>query len=991
MTSPWRPAGFSFALRLLALLLAPLLGVGVLALQRIETEQTASAGARSVVDDARLQQDVAAVYAPSQLEQVALEGLAAVDALGVDRDIVVSVTGVDFERVYGDNGVLLDSRLDDLIERHGSLPVGGSTLSTRLTFIRGALATQRRLSGEFRATEADVRFVFADLNRLLADALATRNSTASTSATPGLLVADQMRLTALSDMLSAAGGRGTALLDGLLNRTEAAIGAIELTSGRLDYAIERYRSLTVNDTRFAEVVDGLQPVPEELLSRSLTESTADVYDPAYIQTSAGALLNQLEFLASLATYSGSVHETVVNSLEADAVAANSVVSNTRLFAATIAIVSLAALIVLAWSTLRPLRRLTRRARDISDGSFDVEPLPERGPLDVRILTTTMNSMATTLRMVDREIADLASDTPGAHDRKLPGAIGISITRSFDRLEEVSARLHESEQLASAIVEHAADAIWTIDARGSITSANGASVTLTGVAAARQVGEPLDRFLPRTAGEVDVRNAAGETFRVLVASSEITSGDQPLTTVIAHDISERLRFEEKLAYQANHDALTGLPNRYAVLEALSATPDDEAVSVLFIDLDGFKSVNDTRGHVAGDRVLTDVGNRLSTDVRPGDFVGRLGGDEFVVIMRHAGTDDDAISFAHRLIREIEQPYHDGEHLFALSASVGIATFPRGLAAEDVDALGAIRRADSAVYAAKGKGRGRVEAFDERLQTRIVEEAEIELGLRSARGNDAHEMHVQPVFDAVLGRFTSAEALVRWHRPGHGMMPPGHFIPIAERSSLIDEIGRWVLQNACTTLAHWAQDDELRDLRIAINVAGSHLLDGDLVADLDAAVRRTGADPTRLEFELTETQLMVDHERAATILQKIRQRGIKVAIDDFGTGYSSMAYLRQLPIDTLKIDRSFIAPIGGGGPDADVDTTVVDALLTIGHALGLSVVAEGVETIAQLEYVTTHGADRVQGFLLARPTPVAEAETLLRQRRPVDVAPAPALHP
>ncbi|MEP6298382.1 MAG: diguanylate cyclase, partial [Ilumatobacter sp.] len=581
------------------------------------------------------------------------------------------------------------------------------------------------------------------------------------------------------------------LLDGLLNRTELTIGAIEQASGRLDYAIERYESLIGTDAGFAAVLAGLEPVPDELLLRSLTESDADVYDPVYIQTSAGALLNQLEFLGSIEAYSARVHETVVDGLDADAVAANSAVSNTRLFAGAIAIVSLATLLLLAWSTLRPLRRLTNRARDISDGSFDVEPLPERGPRDVRFLTTTMNSMATTLRMVDREIADLASDSPGEHDRNLPGAIGISITRSFDRLEEVSARLQESEQLASAIVEHAADAIWTIDAHGLITSANGASVGLTGVSATRQLGEPLERYLPSTAGEVDIRSESGETLRVLVASSEITSGDQALTTVIAHDISERLRFEQKLAHQANHDALTGLPNRYAVLEALVATPVGDSVSVLFLDLDGFKSVNDTRGHLAGDRVLADVSRRLSSNVRPGDFVGRLGGDEFVVIMRHVEDGDDAISFAHRLIREIEQPYHDGQNLFALSASVGIAVFPHGIAAEGCDALGAIRRADSAVYAAKGKGRGRVEAFDERLQNRIVDEAEIELALRSAVRNDELEMHLQPVFDAVLGRFTSAEALVRWIRPGHGMMPPGQFIPIAERSSLIDEIGRWVL--------------------------------------------------------------------------------------------------------------------------------------------------------------------------------------------------------
>lgn len=991
MKARWRPAGVSFTLRLLLLLLIPLLGVGVLSFQRIESERTAFDGASMLVEGARRQQSVAAVYGPAQLEQIALEGLASIDALGVPRDVVVSTAGVDFESTYNANATVFEQRLDELASDHGPWELGdGSTLGQRLSFIRGELAVQRRLSSEGRATQTDVRSVFAGLDELLAQTLAVNDADASVG---GAGTTDrQSQLTELAAVLSAAGERGKALLNGLLERTPETTAEIVRSAIRLDYAVERFDdSFDTADPRFDAIAAELEPVPEIVLTRTAeaSDSIAIDFDPEYIRASAGAVLDQVGFLESLERYSSEFHQEAVNELEADAIDANRAATNTRLFAGAVAVISLTILLFLALSTLRPLRRLTRRARDISDGSLDVDPLPEHGPRDVRILTGTMNAMAVTLRGVDHEIADLASGAPGEHDRHLPGTIGISITQSFERLEAMTRRLHASEQLASSIVEQAADAIWTIDEHGFITMANGASVELTGVDADDQVGKALNSFLPRTSGEISIERASGETARLLVASSEITGGERPLTTVMARDISERLRFEERLAYQANHDALTGLPNRFAVLEAIRLAPPDQPLAVLFVDLDGFKSVNDTQGHLAGDRVLSEVGRRLSEHIRRGDFVGRLGGDEFVVVMNGVAHDADAASFGHRLIRAIEQPYRDADHLFVLSASVGVCTFAEGLAEENSTPLEAIRRADSAVYAAKQRGRGRVEAFDELMQARIVHDAEIEMALRSAVRNDELELHLQPVFDTVLDRFTAAEALVRWNRPGEGLVPPGDFIPIAEKSSLIDEISRWVLTTACTTLARWAHDDVMAERRIAVNIAGSHLLDGNLLADLDAAVLLSGADPRLLEFELTETQLMDDHARAASILEEIRARGIRVAIDDFGTGYSSMAYLRQLPIDTLKIDRSFIAPIGDG--DADEDTTVTDALLTIGQALGLSVVAEGIETRAQLDYVVGHGADRAQGFFLARPMPISAAEQFVRDHEahapPRDGTPAP----
>lgn len=980
MSSLWRPAGFTFTLRLLVSLLVPLVGLGVLSVQRIDTETERSQNTRSLVDDARLQESAAAVYAPAQLEQIALEGLAAIDDIGVPRDLVVAVAGVDLERRYGENVVALDAALTALADAHGDLTVyGNSSLGVELSFFREALATQRQLSEDRDAAQIDVRNVFGTLGNLLAEALAPDGIDAPDvhdHSESGGAVLDRMRLASLSGVLSTAGERGTALLDARLDQSPETASRIRRASDRLEYAIERHGALlsASGAESWNQLVAGLEPVPDSLFGDRVDNSIAVDFDPDYIRTSTGALLAQLGFLESLEAYSSDFHHAAVAELETDAAEASRAARNTRLFAGGIAATSLTIMLLVAWSTLRPLRRLTRHAAAISDGSFDVKPLPERGPRDVRALTNTMNSMAATLRGIEHEISELASGAGGAHDRELPGKIGVSITRSFDRLEAVTSQLHASEQLASSIVEQAADAIWTVDEQGLISTANGSSVELLGIPAAEQIGQPLKLHLPENDGEVTIQNASGESTRLLVASSDIEGGTRPLTTVIAHDISERLRFEERLAYQAHHDGLTGLPNRFAVLETLRDAPADEPLAVLFVDLDGFKSVNDTQGHLAGDRVLTEVGRRLSNHVRPGDFVGRLGGDEFVVIMHDVVQDADAVSFGYRLIREIEQPFHDSDHLFTLSASIGVATFETGLARSGSAPLDAIQRADSAVYAAKRRGRGRVEAFDEQLQAKIVHDAEIEMELRNAVRNNELELHLQPVADTVLKRFTGAEALVRWNRPGHGLVPPGEFIPVAERSSLIDEISRWVLTKACATLASWADDEHLCDLRLAVNIAGSHLLDGNLAADLDAALLLTNADPRHLEFELTETQLMDDHERAAAILQQIRSRGITVAIDDFGTGYSSMAYLRQLPIDTLKIDRSFIAPLGNEA----TDTTVVDALLTIGHALGLSVVAEGIETQVQLAYVTDNGADRAQGFHLAYPMPIEEAEHFLRSR-------------
>lgn len=961
-------------MRLLALLAIPMLGITVLAYQRVERETKSASAATQLADEARLQRAVAAVYAPAQLEQIALRGLGTIDELGVPRDLVVAIAGVDFESLYNTNRLNLDRSLDELADAETDAVAATAGIGEKLSFFRGELSAQRASFEESTASTDSVLAVFMELDQLLttvAEATSTRPIDSAAVDTG----ADRVKLNALSQVLVSAGDRGTAILEGLLNRgSETTFGIVE-ANARLDLAMQSFNDLLDGSdvAAFDSVKRSLTPVPDELFDTSEARSGSVNLDPLYIQTSAGAILDQFDFLTELERYSNQFHNEVVEALDQQAIAAQSAAWRTTLLVVVTITVSLFVLLFLTLSTLRPLRRLTRRAATVSDGGFEVAPLPLKGPNDVRTLTKTMNDMMVTLHHVDTGISALASGARADMRSELPGSIGVSLRQSFERLDDTNRRLQTSQQLGAAIVEQAADAIWTIDIYGVITSANDASVALLGVTAADQIGRPLRIFLPSVSGEVTIESPTGEQARVLVANSKIDSGSQPLTAVIARDISERLRYEQRLAYQAHHDALTGLPNRFAILEALGACPAGSAVAVLFLDLDGFKSVNDTQGHLAGDQLLTEVGKRLTTHVRSGDLVGRLGGDEFVIVMTNYESEADVVSFGYRLIQEVEQPFGDGDNVFALSASVGVASFAHGLHGAGLSPLDAIRCADNAVYEAKRRGRGRVEVFDAQLRASIVENAEIEIALRQAVRNDELELHLQPVLDIATGTFTSAEALVRWNRPGHGMVPPGSFIPIAERSSLIFEIGRWVMLKACETINRWSREAPQLTQKIAVNIAGSHLIDGNLLADLDAALLLTGADPTRLEFELTETQLMDDIERARVVLAEIRRRGITVAIDDFGTGYSSMAYLRQLPIDTLKIDRSFVANV----TDDDFDSTVIDALVTIGHALGLSVVAEGIECEEQLVYLSGQGCDRAQGFHLARPTPIAEAESTMQR--------------
>jgi diguanylate cyclase (GGDEF)-like protein len=956
----------SLAVRLLTLTAIPVVALTVLGFQRIDAEQTAADQADAVVEAVELHHAVASVYRPAQLERIALEGLARLDELGAPRTVVVDVIGIDLEATFAANSVELDDALDDLRDRHRTIRLDdGELLGDRLGRIRGTLQAQRDLSGQRRADSDDVSAVFDDLFEVLAETIEDADPIVGGSAANAR---SQAQLDALAAVLVSAGDVGQVVLEGIVDRSEEMATRTLRTLATHATHIDRFEG-TLDDDDLEEftAVTSLH-TGDSVPTTELSDDDAAV-DPDFVQASAAAALAHLDYVDALAAFSDEFHLRIAESIAADAERAQQRSDRTALLIWSIAAITILLAVLVLVSILEPIRRLRRRAEAISNGDLDHEALPLRGPSDVRALTSTTNDMLATLHRVNDEINRFAAgDLAVAEAPDLPGAIGVSLRESVAHLATVTSELTRSQRLSSAIVTQAADAIWTVDETGLIRTANEAADELTGVGVAEQLGRPITEFLSQTSGEATVLVPSDPQPTVLVAHSDVDVDGERITAVIAHDISERSRFEERLTYQAHHDALTGLPNRFAVLEHLEhlVASDDTDVAVLFVDLDSFKSVNDTQGHAVGDRVLADIASTIADTVRDGEFVGRLGGDEFVVISRDFAQPADVMALGHRIIREVEQPHEHCGQVFVLSASVGVTIPPPGTSALDT-----IRQADNAVYQAKRRGRGRVELFDASMQERIEREAELELALRHAVRNDELIVHLQPVVDLRTGAIGGAEALVRWERPGHGMVPPNDFIPVAERSSLIFEVERWVLTEVCELLADWRDHDPDVDLRIAVNISGRHLIEGDLVADIDAALSLTGADSRMLELELTETQLLEDLERATGVLESLRSRGITIAVDDFGTGYSSMAYLRHLPIDSVKIDRTFVARATEHG----YDSTVIEALLTIGRTLDLSIVAEGVETDDQLEFVRARGCDRAQGFLLARPMPVDEAEAII----------------
>jgi Amt family ammonium transporter len=415
------------------------------------------------------------------------------------------------------------------------------------------------------------------------------------------------------------------------------------------------------------------------------------------------------------------------------------------------------------------------------------------------------------------------------------------------------------------------------------------------------------------------------------------------------------------HQAHHDTLTGLPNRALVLDRLGQAltrrrRDHGEVGVLFVDLDRFKAVNDTLGHSVGDEVLVRIGERLRASVRPDDTVGRLAGDEFVVVCDHVTT-NELLQIAQRAARAIEAPLSLYGRDAVITASIGVAHVDSGALPEEV-----LRDADVAMYRAKQRGRARIEVFDSAIRERLLERLETEQALRRALRRNELVVHYQPIVRAADGRLIGVEALVRWQHPERGLVQPDGFISVAEETDLILPIGRWVLAEACTQLGVWqAASPDLAGIRVAVNLSARQFIDPDIVSIVADALQRAGIPPSSLSLEITESVLMEEVEATAETLQALKELGVNLSIDDFGTGYSSLSYLKRFPVDSLKIDRTFV---DGLAVDAE-DHAIVHAVVSLAHALGLEVVGEGVETREQLHELQRLGCDAVQGYLLGLP--------------------------
>jgi Amt family ammonium transporter len=435
--------------------------------------------------------------------------------------------------------------------------------------------------------------------------------------------------------------------------------------------------------------------------------------------------------------------------------------------------------------------------------------------------------------------------------------------------------------------------------------------------------------------------------------------------------ERARAEDQIRHQALHDALTGLPNRALVVERLEhalarARRTDERVALLFLDLDHFKHVNDSLGHGRGDELLIAVSERLRSAVRPPDTVGRLGGDDFVVLCENVTEEIGALVIAERLTAALKRPFRLGDEEVFVSASVGVA-LPGPSARTAADLL---RDADAALYRAKGAGRGRHELFDASLRARAVERLRSETALRHAVEREELVLHYQPIVSLQSGAVEAVEALVRWHRPGHGMVMPGEFIPIAEASGLIVEVGAWVVEAACEQLAAWnAARPDAPPLCVSLNLAARQVRDQDLPSILAAALDRSGVAPEQLQFEITETVLVEDTPETAARLRALLDLGVRLVLDDFGRGYSSLHYLTRFPITGLKLDRAFVAALPQRSTAA-----ITAGVVGIARALDLAVVAEGVETESQLAAVRDLGCARAQGFLLSRPVEAGHVDAM-----------------
>ena len=569
-----------------------------------------------------------------------------------------------------------------------------------------------------------------------------------------------------------------------------------------------------------------------------------------------------------------------------------------------------------------------------------------------------------------------------------------------RSAQAFADLQASESRSRALIKAIPDMIFRLDGEGRYLDFQPGQDVEPFVPAREFLGKTVNQVLP----EDIALSVVQHIHRVLSSGSEqcfeyqlemkdglrnyearmVASGENEVLAIV-RDITERKVYEEQIHRLAFYDSLTGLPNRQLFYEHLNrellqSDRENTAVAVLFLDLDRFKAINDTLGHSVGDVVLKEVAARLQQCLRGTDVIARptadelvmslarLGGDEFTILIGSIEDARDAEPVARRVIDALSKPMIIEDRELYVTPSIGIATYP----IDGADAESLLKNADVAMYKAKEEGRNCIQFYSDALNQRAIARFSLENQLRKALEDEALQVYYQPQFEVASGQVVVVEALVRWMHPQHGFIAPTDFIPVAEETGLIGVLGEWVMRTACTQLNAW-HGEGMADLRIAVNLSARQFYDGQLVGAIEKTLGAIGLAATYVELELTESMIMKDPKITAASLNELKDMGMSIAVDDFGTGYSSLSSLKKFPIDVLKIDRSFVRDVATDPDDAAIARTII----AMAKTLGMRVVGEGVEDIAQLEFLSDNGCDIVQGYFMAKPAPGDKIGNILHQ--------------
>ena len=573
-----------------------------------------------------------------------------------------------------------------------------------------------------------------------------------------------------------------------------------------------------------------------------------------------------------------------------------------------------------------------------------------------------------------------------------------VGRDITKRRQLEEALRQSEERYRTIIEAMEEWYFETDLKGNITYFNDIFANVVGHSQKDLTGLSFQSFVKKEEAD-SVSRLFNHVFKTGKATKnfpyEFIGTDGTVTSAefsifpkmdkegevcgfrgVAHDITERKQAEEKIQYMATHDALTGLPNRLMFSQMLnraiqSAKRNQRQFAILFIDLDRFKTINDTLGHEAGDQLLQEIGARLKQTLRAADLAARLGGDEFTILIEEVSDVNHAATVAHKIITSIIKPLTLMGQECRVTASIGISIYPKD--AEDEQSL--MKNADLAMYLAKEEGKNNYQFYSEDIQSKSLERLSIETNLRFALERNEFSLHYQAQVNFKTNVISGVEALLRWDNPYLGSVTPTQFIPVAEETGLIVPIGNWVLRTACAQNVAW-QREGLPPVCMAVNLSLRQLTDENLINDIRAALNDSGMAPNLLELEITESMVMRNPDRMIAVLAEIKSLGVRLALDDFGTGYSSLAQIKHFPVDTLKVDRSFIRNI----PKDSEDKAITEAIIAMGKTLSLTVVAEGVETLDQMNFLKDHSCDEMQGYYFSKPIIPEHFADLLREHVP-----------